>query len=416
MIIGVLLLCRCFVYSLEANSQTAPPEPMAANQARASSTWEGLTAAVSQGNFPADSEQLKRWLGSSLSSFQRHPSAKAEDLNRLWGLMLGRYGDSGGDSFMFKRLFAFRQELESLGPLPDKLPLSRAHALLLESMARFSEFPPSYEYYDHARFARFSLLAALFARAQQDSLAYVGQADPEWDYLIGRADQFIRVGGEERLISFLERSSGRSAYSSLAIKALQEAYSLPIWRFELGASARLQELKKKEEAYRKEKVASGDGSPADGVYAHGEVMIQVDHRGANSTVSVHAWDGAVLARRVFAEEEFESVGGSARLWVPQDQPVPGLFMISKHGSYAGRSLLITLSGRLLEFPGGAHFYDPTGQLLFLAEQTDTNGLITVLDKNWKVIAASHDPAKLVDLSGKQIACSDVLTFTCWPSS
>jgi hypothetical protein len=156
------------------------------------------------------------------------------------------------------------------------------------------------------------------------------------------------------------------------------------------------------------------GREAWGRHRFGGLLVDVRKQKSGATVTVWDSHGAFLSRRVFTEVEFEAVGGYSGLWLPAVQPLRNTFMIAKHGAYAGRTLLILSDGRLLEHAGGLYFYDDARKRLFLREDTDVDGLITVLDENMNVICASARPEDLRGRRGEHISSPSESQFLCLP--
>lgn len=161
---------------------------------------------------------------------------------------------------------------------------------------------------------------------------------------------------------------------------------------------------------QKTNLSSISACEAWGSHPFGELWVKIKRKGGGATVTVYNRQGVFLSQRTFAQEEFEAVGGYSGLWIPAVQPLTNALLISKFGAYAGRTLLVLQDGRLLEFAGGFYYWDPAANRLFLLEDTDMDGLITVLDADLKVICASSRPQDLYDDTGHPISAPNEFSF------
>jgi len=88
-----------------------------------------------------------------------------------------------------------------------------------------------------------------------------------------------------------------------------------------------------------------------------------------------------LKVRLFGSE-IEPVGGPGGLFVPPQQPIPGLFVVAKDGDYAGEVFAIHADGKVDRFVGSIHIFDPEHGLLFLgSDDPEATAEVAVLDRS-----------------------------------
>jgi len=386
----------------------ATPSPGLPSAPPLNSGWNDWIHTIrGQSTDSADFSAPEALLMRSLGFFEHDLSVGPEDLETLWNDLDRRLDHADVMRFERERLLAFRSALSRLRQYDESLSLPEAHAVFLHSQARFP-WDADPDRYSHESFAHFNLLAALFARERMRAERDGDTPAPEWNYLQGRALAFIRRGGELHLQEFLEVTAGDSPFAELAWITLQD-YLLHWERTDeqrAAVRASLAELEATLRAginRRQARRKPGPDRDAAGLRPFGEWMIEVGEDAFGRSVSVYDGRGRLQSRRTFAHDEFEALGGPAGLFVPAQQPLPSAYLIHKYGAYAGVTLLVGPDGRLHEHPGGAHALDAGNRRLFLREETDDAGVITVLDLNLKPIAASSDPASLRDETGSPIA-------------
>jgi len=373
--------------------------------------WSQLTNEVQKAK-PALLDE--NWLETSNEIYGNSSHFRLMDLVVLWR---NRDSRQGWSQFMNLRLAAFVHAAERLVYLEDYPDVLEAHRPLPHF---FSDFPDSHwsGEYLHERHAQFSLLAALFSHCAVSAKLPERAGSTDWLYLHGRALQAINIGGREQLRAFAEKTKGRSPYARLALRALTKSLREEISSRNSAGNPHpppdLFAMTEKAERVQAAKVSSKLPREAWGLHATGELQVEVVKTDRGATLTVYDWKGGMLSRRAFAEEEFEAVGGYSGLWVPAVQPMRNAFMINKFGAYAGRTLLVRRDGRLLEFPGGMYHCDPAANRLFLREDTDIDGLTTVLEMNeiGRIVCASVRPEDLRDTEGKRIRSPS--EFVCLP--
>lgn len=121
-----------------------------------------------------------------------------------------------------------------------------------------------------------------------------------------------------------------------------------------------------------------------------------------SRVTVFDQNQRLLSRRTFGASETLSVGGHSGLFMPQHQPLPSAFLITKHGGYDGRTLLINKEGKIIDLPGGSYAYEPKSKRFFSKHESDLPPLITVIEETLELAAAGYPATLLLDRSKKPI--------------
>lgn len=142
---------------------------------------------------------------------------------------------------------------------------------------------------------------------------------------------------------------------------------------------------------------------AAGNYSFGKLTIVIEEaEGRKGQITVFGKDKTIISRRTFADGDLEPVGGYSGLWIPKKQPVPEVFLLTKHGSYDGRTILITERGKMIDLPGGFYFFDAATGRFYSKHESDLEELVTVLEDTLEVAGASADPKSLRDREGKLI--------------
>jgi hypothetical protein len=130
-------------------------------------------------------------------------------------------------------------------------------------------------------------------------------------------------------------------------------------------------------------------------YPFGQWTVRVIHAEANPEVSTEnlpddqrwgckAWlelrdSRNRLKRRLFGDLA-DPVGGPGGLYVPSQQPIPGLFLVAMYGDYSEAVFAIHADGSVDSIWSGIQIYDQEHRLLFLADSPEgPSSEVTILD-------------------------------------
>lgn len=120
------------------------------------------------------------------------------------------------------------------------------------------------------------------------------------------------------------------------------------------------------------------------IHAEAKPGIDMDSLPEDQWWGCRAWlelrgKGNRLKDRVFGAP-IDAVGSGAGLFIPPQQPIPGLFLVAKDGDYESNVFVIHSDGTVDRALGTIQFYEPEHRLLFLGTNAaEAAGRVTILD-------------------------------------
>jgi len=126
-------------------------------------------------------------------------------------------------------------------------------------------------------------------------------------------------------------------------------------------------------------------------YYHGNIRISTFQANLKSdcSASVKLYVNDSLINQI-EYKSIESLGGYSGLFIDKDPVIANNFIITKHGDYDGRTILIKNNGKIEDLPGGIYFLSEDKNLLFSEHLQDCCDEFLIYDlKKEKVIFTSE---------------------------